>query len=77
MKISEIMPMIREYHDNHLSFGTLHVVLEDENIKDKHINFCFQESLREGDQDGMLLSLLLLDMNKKQRREIIRKIWND
>lgn len=70
--IPDVLPMVRAYYaspGNELG-GSLHIVLEDSNIADRHVEFCAQYAREHGDSAGLVLALTLLRMSKTQRRRL-------
>lgn len=51
--------------------GCLHIVLDDENIKDNHIKFCIETAESKGDKAGVMLGKLLLQASMTQRRKLV------
>lgn len=62
------------YYDVNPAWGNLHIVLDDENIKDDHIEYCIKRCVDHGDEAGYYLGNLLLKMSKSQRLKISRSI---
>jgi len=54
--------------------GNLHVVLEDENLDDGHVQRCLERAEQEADSDGIKLANALLAMTKTQRRRLRRQL---
>ena len=52
--------------------GSLHIVLDDENIEDVHVEFCRDQAREKGDDDGVRLAEMLLLMSKTQRKKLAR-----
>ena len=50
--------------------GCLHIVLDDGNIEDSHIEFCRNSARKHNDNDGIVLAELLLQMNYTQRKKL-------
>ena len=72
--ISDVLPLVEEYYrkPGNMVGGNLHVVLEDHNIQNYHLDFCLKEAHAVGDEDGVMLAELLLKMSKTQRLKICR-----
>lgn len=62
------------YYDVNPAWGNLHIVLDDENIKDDHIEYCIKRCVDHGDGAGCYLGNLLLKMSESQRLKISRSI---
>ena len=52
------------------AWGPLHLVLEDGNIEDRHVNYCLEEAKKAGDEEGAFLARTLLKMTKSQRSRL-------
>ena len=50
--------------------GSLHIVLEECNVKDSDVKFCLKYAKERGDGKGVELAELLLKMSKTQRGKI-------
>ena len=49
------------------TWGSLHIVVEEENVKDKDVLFCEDWAMKNHDDDAVELSRILLKMSKTQR----------
>lgn len=67
--IPEVEPLVRSYYSKpgNSVGGTLHIVLDDCNIKDSNVRWCLEECSRIGDEDGKRISELMLRMSRRQR----------
>ena len=72
MTIPEILPLIQAYYQKpgNCNGGSLHIVLEDCNLKDSDVQFCIDYAKEKGDADGMALAEKLLLMSKTQRKKL-------
>lgn len=73
--VPEVLPLVNAYYrkPGNAVGGSLHIVLEDENIDNGHVQFCLDYAREHGDDDGVKLAELLLKMSRTQRRKISRK----
>lgn len=55
--------------------GNLHIVIEDQNIRDSDIQFCKEQAEAEGDELGVLIADALMQMSKTQRLKIASKYY--
>lgn len=53
---------------------SLHLVLNNNNVKDGHVEHCIQTAARHGDQEGYELGLILRGMSKSQRLKLARSL---
>ena len=77
--IPEVMPLVKAYRDTpgNSVGGNLHIVLDDGNIHDDHIQFCLDQCVERNDKEGEKLCRLLLSMSRTQRKKISRNFYND
>lgn len=68
--VPEVKARFEVYRLNNPSWGSLHTVLEDNNVKDDHVQSCIRYALEEGDQEGVELGNILLKMSKSQRLKL-------
>ncbi len=54
--------------------GNLHIVLDDGNLKDSHIEFCLKQCREKNDLDGALLCGLFLQLSMTQRKKIYNSL---
>lgn len=72
--VPSVLPMVKEYCRNHAGCGSLHIVLQDQNVNDSHVIFCLNAAKESNDLDGVILAKLLLMMSKTQRLKISKNI---
>ena len=72
--VPEVLPIAKTYYDRHSLGGSLHVVLEDGNLGDGHIEWCREYARTEGDAEGAALASMLLGMTGTQRRCVYRSL---
>ena len=72
--VPQLIEECKKYYamPNNSMGGCLHIVLDDENIKDNHIKFSIDEAEREGDEAGVRLGKLLLQASMTQRRKLVK-----
>lgn len=70
LTIPEVSARFAAYHEKHLAWGSLHVVLDDQNIEDHSVRFCIEAAEKDGDEEGAALGRILLQMSKTQRLKI-------
>lgn len=70
--IPEVLDRFRAYHPANLAWGHLHVVLDDGNVRDDSVFFCFSLAWAAQDREGIELALLLLRMSRTQRLKLGR-----
>ena len=68
----EVSKLVKDYYakPDNLVGGNLHVVLDDGNIQDYHIELCLKQAEEERDEDGIILAKALLEMSLTQRKKI-------
>lgn len=70
--VPEVAPLVREYYDmpgNGVG-GSLHIVLDDQNVDDRHVDMCIGRARECGDDAGRWLGTLLYCMSKTQRLKL-------
>jgi hypothetical protein len=68
----ELLERFKAYHRDNGAWGSLHIVLDDNNLKDSNVRFCVKFANEEGDSEGEALAEILLTMSKTQRGKIAR-----
>jgi hypothetical protein len=72
IKIPDVLPKFVAYLRENIAWGSLHIALDDGNIKDSDIEFCIDYARQGLDTEGSELGLILLSMSKTQRKKIGR-----
>lgn len=71
------IPSVRErfqrYHERFPSWGSLHIVLDDGNVADNHVQWSIDHAVDYQDEEGAALGRILLTMSKTQRRKLGRE----
>ena len=62
------------YCSGHGAWGSLHIVLSDDNLEDHSVAFCKQYAHESGDVAGEELADILLGMNVKTRETIDKRV---
>ena len=70
--IPEVIDDFRAYKAIHLAWGSLHIVLDDNNVTEPDVQFCVDLAIETGDVEGERLARLLLQMSTTQRRKLGR-----
>ena len=68
--IPQFLERFRAYHAIHSTWGSLHIVLDDGNVKDADVEFCIRYARDKGDAEGAELAHLLSLMSPTQRRRL-------
>lgn len=70
--VETVHPFVRYYTWDlgHRAGGSLHIVLEDQNLRDSDVRFCLWWAVEHGDLPGFMLALLLLQMSQTQREKV-------
>ena len=70
----EIFLKFKEYYEdkplNLGIWGSLHIVLEDANIKDHFVKYCIEFAEEQNDSEGLFLANELMKMSQRQRLRI-------
>lgn len=68
----ELVARFAAYYQVHPTWGSLHIALDDGNVRDTHIDFCAEWAERTGDDEGLELARLLRTMSRTQRARVGR-----
>lgn len=77
MTITDILPEAIEYYKKNPTWGSLHVVLDDGNIKNKFVEFAIEYAIQKGDIEGEKLARKILTLSKTQRLVLPHKVHNE
>lgn len=70
--VKDVLVIARHYVNTNKT--SLHMVLNNKNIKDDHINYCLEQARQYGDEQGVSLAETLLNMSKTQRLKLVSSI---
>jgi hypothetical protein len=70
--VPEVIERFASYHEEYAAWGSLHIVLDDFNLADHHVQFCIDYAEEKGDIEGAELARILLKMSPSQRKKIGR-----
>ena len=70
--VPDVLPIAKAYlaKPGNAVGGSLHIVLDDGNVQDSHVDHCIERARERGDEDGVLLATLLRQMSRTQRLKI-------
>jgi hypothetical protein len=73
MNILKLIQLAKEYYaiEGNGVGGNLHIILDDGNIENNHIEYCLELSRQKNDLKGIELCELLLKISKTQRNKLI------
>lgn len=63
------------YYAKNPVWGSLHIVLDDQNLGDDSVRFCIDYAKEHGDEEGHALGLILLEMSKTQRGRLDKLVF--
>ncbi len=72
--IPDVVGRFADYLDGHGAWGSLHVVLDDGNLRDDDVLFCRGWAHERGDAEGEALAWILWFMSRSQRGRLDRKV---
>ena len=72
--IPEVIADFAAYYARHPSWGSLHIVLEDHNNQDCHVDFCVGWARDNRDAEGERLAAILRRMSRTQRGRLARDV---
>lgn len=70
--LSEWGDRFKAYHGDNITWGSLHIVLDDGNLETSSVSFCMEWAEKEGDREGKALAEALLTLSPTQRRKLYR-----
>ncbi len=73
MTVLEVMPDVRALYDKSAVGCCLHIVLDDGNVADSHVQFCVEYAIEKGHKDCEALARKLLSMTRTQRLKLGRE----
>ena len=68
--IPSVLPLFISYRRRHGAWGSLHIVLDDGNVRDSDVGWCIEHARERGDAEGEALGRVLLAMSRTQRRKL-------
>lgn len=72
--IPEIVDRFLAYYKENRAWGSLHIVLDDNNVDNDDVEFCIGWAQEHKDTEGETLARILLDMSKSQRLRLPWKV---
>lgn len=68
----DVQPIVDAYRKlpGNLAGGSLHILLDNGNVNDDHIEFCIETATEKGDVPGIQLARVLKVMSKTQRARL-------
>ena len=66
----EFIELVQEYYESNPAGGSLHIVLDDENIEKGCVRWCAGYACGSGDEMGSDIANLMLHMNWNQRKKV-------
>jgi hypothetical protein len=74
LTIPDVVPFLSAYREKpgNSSGGSLHIVIDDGNYANGHIEFCREYAAERGDADGVELADMFSKLTRTQRRKICR-----
>jgi hypothetical protein len=70
--VPAVIDRFRTYHDQFPVWGSLHIVLDDDNVGDEHVRFAYDWAVERGDTEGARLAAILRAMTRTQRLKLAR-----
>jgi hypothetical protein len=77
LTVPDVMPLVWNlYASPHGSVGgCLHIVLDDGNVKDSHVQYCIEHAVKNGCTECATLGVLLERMSETQRMKVARHAY--
>ena len=70
----EVLPLCRAFYREYPTGGSLHIVLDDGNVKDGHVDACIRYAEEERDEPGAALGRLLRRLSVTQRLKLYHSL---
>ena len=68
--VPEVRPLVAALYRRHAAGCCLHIVLDDGNVGDEHVDFCIQWATDHNHPDCLSLAKLLRHMSRTQRKKL-------
>jgi hypothetical protein len=70
--VPDVAPIVRAYYalPGNGAGGSLHIALDDGNVRDSDLDFCIERAEERGDEHGAALARVLRRMSKTQRLKL-------
>ncbi len=72
--IPQVVERFANYYRNNCVWGSLHIVLADNNTRDTFVEYCIELAKERGDVEGEELGKILLSMSRTQRAKLPSKV---
>jgi len=73
--IPDVIKNFLDYYKQNPSWGSLHIVLDDNNCSDGAVKHCIEYATTKNDISGKELAEILLTMSKTQRSKIAKSVY--
>lgn len=73
--IPEVVADFEAYHLREPVWGSMHIVLDDDNVEDSSVQFCIDYAREKGDAEGERLARILLTMSRTQRLRLPNVVY--
>lgn len=72
--VRDVLPLVLSYYSRpgNGAGGLLHIVLDDGNVDDDDVQYCYGRACEEEDHEAITLADLMLRMSKSQRLRLYR-----
>ena len=71
MRVTQhLLRRFKAYHAEHLTWGSLHIALDDVNLSNEDVLFCLNDARERQDAEGVVLARILLSCTPHQRERI-------
>jgi hypothetical protein len=68
--VPEVLPLVRRIYERHCAGCCLHIVTDDGNIEQGHVDFCVQQAKDQQHADCLAAAEMLAAMTETQRRKV-------
>ena len=71
----DMVKICKTYYEVEPTGGSLHIVLDDDNIEDTHVDWCAGYACGQGDELGNNIANLMRHMTLEQREKLVTTDW--
>lgn len=73
--VGDVLPHARAVYARSCTGCCLHIVLDDDNLEDRNVDFCVMWALEQNHVDCYVLAVMLRRMSRSQRGRVARRLW--
>ncbi len=70
--VPDVLPLVRQIYERHAAGCCLHIVTDDGNVEQDHVEFCVRQAQSEHHTDCLAAAEMLAAMTETQRRKVYK-----